>query len=239
MLYLVDRLAGPDIGHLYISRQSRVGCGHHSNVYRTSFRLPEPAAANSPNGRVTIIAKVAVPRQEARDFLSHEAATYDTFPAHLAQEFCGYALVPGLKYPVPVGAVVPKFYGYYIPEYAGYDPRNIAEPSPIILLEECGSPIDPQNLSHDSKAECFSMFLRLHSAGVLQKSPFKKNILVQPGPLTAPPSARSMESPSFRIIDFGRAIRRPFGNQKGWLDEKEGEVKDVQKVLRIPRYSMS
>ncbi|KAJ7123191.1 hypothetical protein C8R44DRAFT_582115, partial [Mycena epipterygia] len=193
----------PQIGRLYLTRQSRAGCGHHSNVYRAAFRLPAPLETDS-NGHVAVVAKVAVPRREAREFLHHEAAVYNAFPEHLAQEFSGYALVPGVKYPVPVGAIVPKFFGYYIPEHAGYDVGNTAEPSPILLLEECGSPIEPQNLSHDNKAECFSMFLRLHLSGFLQKSAFKKNILVQPGPLIVPPHERSLESPSFRIIDFGR-----------------------------------
>ncbi|KAJ6465964.1 hypothetical protein C8R47DRAFT_46337 [Mycena vitilis] len=227
-----NRLDSP--GHLYLTRQSRIGCGHHSNVYRASFSLPPPLDA----GHMAVVAKLAVPRKEAREFLRHEATTYDSFPAHLSQEFCGYALVPGIKYPVPVGAVVPKFFGYYIPEHPGYDAGNIAEPSPILLLEECGTPVDPQTLSHDNKAECFSLFLRLHVSGFLQKSPFKKNILVQPGPLTAPPQERSLQSPSFRVIDFGRALRRPPGNRKEWLDEKEIEVKEVQKVLRIQRHSM-
>ncbi|KAJ6579563.1 hypothetical protein DFH09DRAFT_1146909 [Mycena vulgaris] len=140
----------PRIAHLYLTRESRVGCGHHSNVYRASFHLPPPLDTES-QGHVAVVAKVAVPRCEAREFLHHEAATYNTFPDHLAQEYCGYALVPGLKYPVPVGAVVPKFFGYYVPEQTGYDASNTAEPSPILLLEECGSPVDPQNLSHDNK----------------------------------------------------------------------------------------
>ncbi|KAJ7499698.1 hypothetical protein FB451DRAFT_43482 [Mycena latifolia] len=223
--------------HLYLNRQSRVGCGHHSNVYRASFRLPAPLEIESYR-HATVVAKVAVPRLEAREFLGHEASTYNSFPEHLTQEFCGYALVPGIKYPVPVGAVVPKFFGYYVPEHPGYDAGDTANPSPILLLEDCGTPIDPQHLSHNDKAECFSMFLRLHLSGFLQKSAFKKNILVQPGPLTVAPRKRSLESPSFRIIDFGRALRRPPKNQKDWLDEKETEAKDVQKVLRIPRYSM-
>jgi hypothetical protein len=82
------------------------------------------------------------------------------------------------------------------------------------------------------------MFLRLHLSGFVQKSAFKANILVQPGPLTVPPEARSLRSPSFRIIDFGRTLRRPAGNQKEWQDEREVEVKGVQKVLLIPRHSM-
>jgi hypothetical protein len=138
------------IGHLYLTRQSRIGCGHHSNVYRASFRLPAPLEAGL-HGHVSVVAKVAVPRQEAREFLYHEAVTYNSFPDHLTQEYCGYALVPGVKYPVPVGAVVPKFFGYYVPDHVGYDAGNIDEPSAILLLEECGSPVDPQNLSHDNK----------------------------------------------------------------------------------------
>ncbi|KAJ7165889.1 hypothetical protein C8R46DRAFT_1035216 [Mycena filopes] len=233
-LYPECNEAESNVGHLHLTRESRLGCGHHSNVYRASFKLPTTQS-------VAVVAKIAVPRQEARDFLNHEAAIYDSFPAHLAQDYSGYALVPGLKYPVPVGAVVPKCFGYYIPALPGYDARNIAEPSPILLLEECGTPIDPQTLSHDDKAECFSLFLRLHLSGFLQKSAFKKNVLVQPGPLTVPPAQRSLQAPSFRVIDFGRALPRPqmsTTNPKEWSDEREAEVRDVQKVLRIPRHSM-
>lgn len=46
--------------------------------------------------------------------------------------------------------------------------------------------------------------LRLHYAGFTQGSFYVRNILVQPGPLTAPPEKRSKDHPSFRIIDFGR-----------------------------------
>ena len=33
-------------------------------------------------------------------------------------------------------------------------------------------------------------------------------MLVQPGPLSAPPAERSLAAPSFRLIDFGRARGR-------------------------------
>ena len=33
---------------------------------------------------------------------------------------------------------------------------------------------------------------------------YARNMLVQPGPLSAPRTERSMDTPSFRIIDFGR-----------------------------------
>lgn len=50
------------------------------------------------------------------------------------------------------------------------------------------------------------MMVRLHYAGFVQNSFFVRNILVQPGPLTAPPEKRSKKTPSFRLIDFGRAV---------------------------------
>jgi hypothetical protein len=48
------------------------------------------------------------------------------------------------------------------------------------------------------------MMCRLHYAGFIQGSFYVRNILVQPGPLTAPPEERSKKTPSFRLIDFGR-----------------------------------
>jgi hypothetical protein len=50
-----------------------------------------------------------------------------------------------------------------------------------------------------------SLFRLLHHADVLQQSAYARNMVVQPGPLTVPPHQRSMDTPSFRIIDFGRA----------------------------------
>ena len=38
----------------------------------------------------------------------------------------------------------------------------------------------------------------------MQGSPYARNVLVQPGPLTHPPERRSLDTPSFRVIDFGR-----------------------------------
>jgi hypothetical protein len=35
---------------------------------------------------------------------------------------------------------------------------------------------------------------------------FRRNVLVQPGPLSVPRANRSLDEPSYRIIDFGRGI---------------------------------
>lgn len=49
----------------------------------------------------------------------------------------------------------------------------------------------------------FAMLQRLHYVGFTQNSFSVRNILMQPGPLALPPAERSLEHPSFRIIDFG------------------------------------
>jgi hypothetical protein len=49
----------------------------------------------------------------------------------------------------------------------------------------------------------YSLFCRLHDADIFQQSASLRNMVMQPGPLTLPPHQRSMEHPSFRVIDFG------------------------------------
>jgi hypothetical protein len=47
---------------------------------------------------------------------------------------------------------------------------------------------------------------RLHAANFTQGSFYKRNILVQPGPLALPLAERSFKNSSYRIIDFGRGM---------------------------------
>ena len=58
------------------------------------------------------------------------------------------------------------------------------------------------------RTACYELFKRLHAAGFTQGSIYERNILVQPGPLSAPLEERSDGTPSFRIIDFGRMQMR-------------------------------
>jgi hypothetical protein len=60
-----------------------------------------------------------------------------------------------------------------------------------------------------------SMVRRLHRAGFYQGSFSPRNIVRQPGPLHVPPAQRTLDQPSYRIIDFGRGInqRVHFANQ--------------------------
>ena len=78
---------------------------------------------------------------------------------------------------------------------------------------------------------------------------YVRNVLWQPGPLTKPPSERSRKTPSFRIIDFGRAehlsdhIRE--GQTKEVMREKvklvegyvEAEEKRAQKELLVEDFN--
>ncbi|MCJ1438787.1 hypothetical protein MMC27_008177 [Xylographa pallens] len=197
--------------HLNLSRFKLCGTGNHSSVYHASFLPPPPLTTNfrSLNGYVTVIAKTTFPSSRDRAHLDNEAEVLNKLSTkanrHMQQEWCGFNLLPGLTRPVPVGPVVPKFYGYYKPEPQADSTEHL---SPILLVEDCGVPVKEGNLSQANKEEIYSLFLRLHHARFVQNSAFVRNILIQPGPLTRPPIERSLTTPSFRIIDYGRAEHR-------------------------------
>ncbi|KAJ6511193.1 hypothetical protein C8R45DRAFT_814758 [Mycena sanguinolenta] len=214
------------IARLNLSSAPILGTGNHSVVCRVALRLPPPlsaSAARSPTGEVAVAAKMAFSGVEARRLLHNEGKMYDAFPKHLQEDWCGLNLVAPITHPVPVGAVVPKFYGYYEPvsdpvAEAAHISRDFMQTSsyrawrrmsPILLLEECGKPIQPEGFTPDERSECYSLALRLHFAEFTQNSFYVRNILRQPGPLTVAPSARSDKTPSFRIIDHGRGEHWP------------------------------
>ncbi|KAF8840604.1 hypothetical protein BDN67DRAFT_951330 [Paxillus ammoniavirescens] len=152
--------------------------------------------------RFTVAAKLSIQHDR---HLAREAENYQNFPEHFFQYWSGYNLVPPIRDPVPVHAVVPQFFGYYTPEQPVQKPYL----SPILLLEHCGSPIDPDTVSVDDQEECRSLLLRFHAAGWLHESVAARNILVQDRlPTEFPASWLTTEaerSPSFRLIDFGRS----------------------------------
>ena len=55
------------------------------------------------------------------------------------------------------------------------------------------------------------MLKRFHEAGLFHQSIYRRNILVQSGPLDFPPEKRSADTLSFRLIDFGRTVAVDFG----------------------------
>ncbi|KAI0688594.1 hypothetical protein BC835DRAFT_1256903, partial [Cytidiella melzeri] len=198
------------VAHLHLAQQNRFGVGHHSLVHHAPLTLPEPLTAHSRNGRVTVAAKSAFRVRSARTLLHNEAKMYNAFPRHLSEDWCGFNLVTPMKHPVPIGPVVPKFYGYYVPvriedgKEVLCDEIDPSSNSALLLIEECGKPVEPAKFTADMRSECYSMMCRLHYAGFVQGSFFVRNILVQRGPLTLPPEKRSKKTPSFRLIDFGR-----------------------------------
>ncbi|KAI0767598.1 hypothetical protein C8Q74DRAFT_966700 [Fomes fomentarius] len=230
-----------NIAHLHLSQSNRLGSGHHSYVYRAPLTLPPPLSARSPTGQVTVAAKLAYNRCTAHGLLHNEARVYDSLPKHTQEEWCGYEVVPQCRFPVPVGAVAPKFFGYYLPvdengkiierKHTGCQedyPCTVEWSSPILLMEECGTPVDPSEFTADQRTECFTLIMRLHHLRYLQGSPYVRNILIQPGPLTLPPDERTYKQPSFRIIDYGR------GKLWDWeVNQPDVENRKVKFITRI------
>lgn len=162
--------------------------------------------------RVQVAAKLSIQHDR---HLALETANYQKFPDHFFEHWNGYNVVPPLHDPVPVGAVCPQFYGYYVPVEETEDPKGKAKVksapsylSPILLVEHCGKPVQPDKLNIDDRQECASLLLRFHHEGYLHNSFREDNIVVQDGPLTEAPVERKFADPkinSFRLIDFSRA----------------------------------
>ncbi|KAF7295348.1 hypothetical protein MIND_01074200 [Mycena indigotica] len=176
--------------------------------------------AAPPTAVVNVCAKLSL---EGDDHLAREAKVYQALPAHLSEHWSGYNIVRPSREPVPVGAVVPQFYGYYVP--AKKQERYL---SPIMLVEECGKQVDPNVLTADQKKEAWSLYYRFMDADWLHQSVYDRNILTQTGPMSVPQGwMREFGSEcSFRLIDFGRSV---YIGPKA--PEGEGE-EDVYKSLR-------
>ena len=182
----------------WLSSEGSSGCSHFPTV--------------PPTAKVIVTAKLSLGRD---DHLKDEATNYQRFPRHLFQHYNGYNIVPPLQDPVPVGAVLPQFYGYYVPE----DKASISYySSPVLLIENCGDVIWPYDLDSHDKRECASLLFRFHHAEWLHHSIAPRNVAVQYGPLTSAPNDRYRVR-SFRLIDFGRSER--FTDLSGRYDEIE------------------
>ncbi|KAK0204576.1 hypothetical protein DFS33DRAFT_1260110, partial [Desarmillaria ectypa] len=60
------------------------------------------------------------------------------------------------------------------------------------------------------------------------------NILVQPGPLSVHPIERSLSTPSFRIIDFGRVGSKEI-LQDGWESKCDQDLQEIRRDLWLVR----
>ncbi|KAF7970390.1 hypothetical protein HWV62_24258 [Athelia sp. TMB] len=187
----------------------------HTKVAGTPARAP-------PTAKVRVAAKLSIQHDV---HLAREAQTYQKFEPHLFEHWSGYNIIPPLHDPVPLGAVVPQFYGYYVPEQPAEDSEaRVQYLSPIMLIEDCGVPVDSDELDQDDKEECGSLLYRLHLTGYLHNSFAERNIVVQPGPLTEPPEKRGVNGvKSFRLIDFGRTATPK-------AEESQGNSKHLEEM---------
>ncbi|KAG7442274.1 uncharacterized protein BT62DRAFT_1079395 [Guyanagaster necrorhizus] len=160
----------------------------------------ERRRSNKTTFRTLVTAKLSF---ECDEHLEQEAKNYQQFPAHFFQHWSGYNIVAPLHDPTPIGAVVPQFYGYYVPERVYDDDGGYL--SPILLLEDCGTPIDIDTLDIDDRQECASLLFRFHHEGWLHGSVFPRNIVVQHGDVEDWPECRRHSDRRFRLIDFGRS----------------------------------
>lgn len=125
-----------------------MGTGNHSRVFRTRLHLPVPLTARSQSGAVYVIAKTSLSDALSHDMLRHEAKFYaKVIPSYMSEDWTGYHFVADTMYDdgdgvLPVVAVVPKFYGFYVPEHWVH--RGLV--SSIMLIEECGVPVEREEL---------------------------------------------------------------------------------------------
>jgi hypothetical protein len=93
-----------------------------------------------PTTKVSLIAKLST----GDNHLKIEAKNYEKFPQHFFEHWNGYNIVDPMHKPVPVNAVVPQYYGFYLPEK---DKRI----SPILLMEDCGRQINIDDMCMDDR----------------------------------------------------------------------------------------
>jgi hypothetical protein len=142
-------------------------CPHLSSL------LPVP-----PTVKVGVVAKMSM-RYDMH--LEREAGNYQDFERHLSEHWSGWNFLQRTQKLVPVSAVVPQFYGYYVPEWdcveeedekdvdvdeeneenqvkSGDNRGEVKQPtkhgyfSPILLLEDCGKEITCCDLTVDDKS---------------------------------------------------------------------------------------
>jgi hypothetical protein len=147
---LRDRQRVPVVASLVLRSEHLLGVGHHSMVHDGILQLPSPLTTQDGSGCVRVAAKTAFQdprRPDAREMFMHEAKVHAKMPRNLQDDYTGFVKTYPIREQVPVQAVTPKFYGYYVP--VEDDALKESAQSGLILLEHCGVPIDPNKLNGD------------------------------------------------------------------------------------------
>ncbi|KAI6125846.1 hypothetical protein EDD16DRAFT_1473993, partial [Pisolithus croceorrhizus] len=103
-------------------------------VYCPNLRWQTPSTrcshftfhTNRPVPRTSVFQVAAKLSIQHDTHIAREAQNYQAFPDHFFQHWNGYNLIRPIHNPVPVHALVPQFYGYYVPveEVALSTPSN-------------------------------------------------------------------------------------------------------------------
>ncbi|KAJ8087156.1 hypothetical protein PM082_005984 [Marasmius tenuissimus] len=158
-----------------------------------------------PTMRVMVTAKLS---KRGDRHLAQEALNYQRFDKSFSEHWGGYNMCHPIKEPVPCGAIAPAFYGYYVhDEEVGRRDEDGDEKmdnpgflSPLLLLEDCGQPIEPGQLSKDDRIECAGLLERFHHLGWEHGSFYPRNILVRKGDHEDFPPHRNPEDLRFRQV---------------------------------------
>lgn len=118
---------------LQVSADSHIGTGSSSRVFRAELEIFNSALFRTV--KVGVAAKVPYPSEEARSSFNQETHIYSQFPDHLSQHWSGFCFVKPIKIAQAVGPVVPHFYGRY-------EAEDQTKYQPLLLMEDCGFPID-------------------------------------------------------------------------------------------------
>ncbi|KAI0690022.1 hypothetical protein C8T65DRAFT_730919 [Cerioporus squamosus] len=243
------------VAHLRMSSQPAGTEGGHSTTCRAEFIIDELRSRWSRERAVhgmSVIAKAARPltdsddkrrsrREYQRDLrmLENEAEIYDAFPPSLmgceevvySDTFSFRCRRRSRTYLVddPGSALVPKFYGYYVPYEPGVAATRLhggqgvgagphrknfrgAELSPILLMEDCGKEIRTYGHTDRERLQVQgSLMQRLHDAGFTQGSYRSRNFVVEDRANAAAKGVDGQDDPwcpHFRIIDFGRGTSK-------------------------------
>ncbi|RPD58761.1 hypothetical protein L226DRAFT_575988 [Lentinus tigrinus ALCF2SS1-7] len=206
------------VARLFLHYIDTIGTGESSIVNAAPMLFP-PGSGVWPS---VVVAKVARGLCSSVRMLDHEAAIYSLFPRDIMED-------------TPAGpAVVPKFYGYYLPmkvsdvsssfERHTADCTAIAEgrecifeaPCPILLMEAFDQSPQGSTLPLEQQERHSSMLRRLHEAGFSHGSTTISDIAIR-----SHASASSLEEgPDMRLVDFGYSaslelLRRKLGSDKG------------------------